>query len=204
MRLEFYVEELSTESALINLVPVILADHDDKFEFDIFTFQGKMDLLKKLPDRLKPYKHWVKTNLELRIIILVDRDDEDCRELKMKLELMAKNAELSTRTNNPVQFHVINRIAIEELEAWFFGDVPAIRRAYPKVSESLGQEAKFRNPDEIKGGTWEQLERVLQDYHPGGLEKIRAAQEISQYMDPDINRSKSFQAFRDALRELLK
>ena len=39
-------------------------------------------------------------------------------------------------------------------------------------------------------------------YHPGGLEKIRAAREISNHMDPDRNRSRSFQVFRDALRSI--
>ena len=39
-------------------------------------------------------------------------------------------------------------------------------------------------------------------YHPGGLEKIRAAREISNHMDPDRNRSRSFQVFRDALRNI--
>ena len=39
-------------------------------------------------------------------------------------------------------------------------------------------------------------------YHPGGLEKIRAAQEISEHMDPDRNRSHSFQLFRDVLRSI--
>lgn len=54
----------------------------------------------------------------------------------------------------------------------------------------------------IKGGTWERLEQVLSRYHAGGLQKLRAAEEIAQHMEPDRNRSKSFQVFRDALRDL--
>ena len=204
MRLDFYVEEPSAEAALVNLIPVVLTEHYEDFDFDIYTFQGKKDLLKKLPQRLAPYKHWVKTDPALRVIVLIDRDEEDCRELKQALESIAHAADLPTRTSNPTQFHVINRIAIEELEAWFFGDVSAINAAYPRVPESLGEKARFRDPDAIRGGTWEQLERVLQDYHPGGLEKIRAAEDISAHMQPDRNRSKSFQAFRDALRDIFR
>jgi len=57
---------------------------------------------------------------------------------------------------------VVNRIAIEELEAWYFGDVEAICDAYPGVPRTLAQRNGMREPDEIRGGTWEALERVVQ------------------------------------------
>jgi hypothetical protein len=95
---------------------------------------------------------------------------------------------------------------VEELEAWFFGDVEAIRQAYPKVSANLATQQQYRDPDAIKGGTWEALERVLQKagYHQGGLEKYKASSEISQYMNPESNRSKSFKVFYKALLEIIK
>lgn len=200
MFLEFYVEEPSAEAALIYLVPQILDRQD--FDFDIHPFQGKRDLLRKLPDRLKAYRHWI--NEDWRVIVLIDRDNDDCYQLKQKLEQIAADAKLSTRSRRGTEgkFQIINRIAIEELEAWFFGDVDAIKLAYPRVPSNLAQQALYRDPDAIRGGTWEQLEKVLHDYHPGGLEKLRAAEEISQYMNPNRNRSKSFQVFRDTLRDL--
>ena len=90
---------------------------------------------------------------------------------------------------------------VEELEAWFFGDVQAICQAYPKVSANLATKEKYRYPDAIKGGTWEALERVLQKagYHQGGLEKYKASSEISKYMNPKSNRSKSFKVFYKGL-----
>jgi hypothetical protein len=100
-------------------------------------------------------------------------------------------------------FAVVNRIAIEELEAWFFGDIEAIHAAYSRFSMHTGQQARYRDPDAIKGGTREALERLLKDDHPGGLEKVRAAWEISQLMKPERNRSKSFQVFRDTLLDML-
>jgi hypothetical protein len=33
----------------------------------------------------------------------------------------------------------LNRIAVEELEAWFFGDIEALRAVYPKLSATLGR-----------------------------------------------------------------
>lgn len=201
LHLYFYVEELSAEVALESLVPNILKGHD--FEKTFFRFQGKSDMLKRLPALLKQ-PTYIYSDDCWRSIVLIDGDDRDCRELKKQLETIAHQAKLTTRTASPHQFQVINRIVIEELEAWFFGDIEAIVAAYPRVDENLAAQAKYRNPDDIKGGTWEQLETVLAHDHPGGLEKIRAAQDIAKHMVPERNRSKSFQVFRDALLGLFQ
>ena len=101
-------------------------------------------------------------------------------------------------------FQVLNRLAIEELEAWFFGDIEALNAAYPRISLNLGNKAKYRDPDSIAGGTWEALERELKrvGYYSGGLSKISAAREISLHMVPERNRSHSFQVFRRGLLEI--
>lgn len=199
MRLDFFLEEQSAEAALRNLVNKILPNTDD---VHFHAFRGKPDLINKLPGRLKAYRTWIANDHKL--VILVDRDSDECHQLKKRLEHIATDAGLKTFTNSPDQFHVINRIVIEELEAWFFGDVEALHKAYPRVPITLGKKAPYRDPDAIAGGTSERLEKLLKDkgHHPGGLEKIRAARDISRHMDPDRNRSKSFQVFRDALRRI--
>ncbi|NEP00260.1 MAG: DUF4276 family protein [Symploca sp. SIO2E9] len=202
MHIEFLVEELSAEVALVNLVPKILPQ---EVTFKIHSFQGKKNLLKKLPKRLQGYKQWLP--LDWRIVILIDEDRQDCLELKSKLDKISSEAGLITKSAALInsQFQVLNRLAIEELEAWFFGDVEAIIAAYPKVPSNLAQHRKYRNPDGIKGGTGEALEKLLKQkgYHRGGLEKIKAAREISVNMDPQRNRSKSFQVFRDGLLSMV-
>ena len=164
MNLEVLVEERSAEQALRVLLPRIIAG----VEFDVRVVQGKPDLLRKLPDRLKGYARWIES-ADTRLVVLVDRDDEDCLSLKAQLEQMATAAGLSTISSASAskRVDVANRIAVEELEAWFFGDVPALCAAYPCVPNSLGNQAKYRDPDGIRGGTWEALERVLQEcgYH---------------------------------------
>ena len=200
MLLHFYVEEPSAESALIELVPRILQGQD--FDFDIFPFQGKQALLRNLPYRLSAYRH--RPGDDWRVVVLTDRDDDDCLALKAIIERLAHNACLTTRGTSPKKFQVINRLVIEELEAWFFGDIDALVAAYPRIDPNLAQQAPYRDPDAIKGGTWEQLERLLKFYHPGGLEKIRAAEEISKHMQPARNRSKSFQVFQNALLSLFQ
>lgn len=201
MHLEVLVEEPSAEAALDVLLPKILAPG---VTFRTLVHQDKQDLLAKLRGRLAGYSAWLPP--DYRIVVVVDEDREDCHELKRRLEADAKTAGLSTKTlPDPYgNFSVINRLAIEELEAWFFGDISAVRKAYPKVPASLDRRQAYRNPDAIRGGTWEALERVLQraGYYKNGLAKIEAARSIARHMDPKQNRSKSFQVFRDALRTL--
>ncbi len=202
MHIEFLVEELSAKEALQNLLPIILGQD---IAFDIHPYGGKRDLLTKLPARLRGYSNWLPS--DWKIVVLIDGDNEDCLHLKAKLETIAAQAGLSTKSSIPENkpFQILNRLAIEELEAWFFGDVKAIVSAYPRVPCNLAQQVKFRNPDAISGGTWEALERVLQKagHHQGGLEKLRAAREISKYMTPKENRSQSFQMFRNGLEQMI-
>lgn len=203
LNLEFIVEELSTKEALNLLLPKILTQ---EIAYKIHSFRGKSDLFKKLPSRLQGYKKWI--DHTYKIIVLVDEDRENCKQLKQQLEKMAIKVGLVTKSSRGKgeSFQVLNRIVIEELEAWFFGDVNAICQAYPRVYSNLGSQAKYRDPDAIKGGTWEALEKVLQSkgYHKGGLEKNNAAREISQYMNPKKNDSKSFQVFYQGLLEIIE
>jgi hypothetical protein len=94
-------------------------------------------------------------------------------------------------------------MAIEELEAWFFGDWEAMRQIYPRTPANLPSRQGFLDPDVITGGTWEALERVLQrhGYAPGGLRKIDTARAIGAVLDPHRNRSASFRAFHQAVIE---
>jgi len=200
--IELLVEEPSIEAALSELLPKILGV---RATWTIHPFQGKNDLLVKLPSRLKGYAAWL--TQDAFIIVLVDEDRENCRRLKQQLENAAIDSGLSTRDSrrNGDRIQVVNRIAVEELEARFFGDVPAMVRAYPGIPASLSEKEKYRDPDAIAGGTWEALERVLQKagYFKGGLAKIEAARSIAGKMNPQHNRSKSFRCFRDALLTLL-
>jgi len=196
-KLIVFVEELSMEVALELLLPGMLSG----IEFDIRRFQCKDDLLKNLPARLRGYSKWLPETSA--ILVLVDRDDNDCLQLKHQLEEMAAHAGLTTKTfaGHGNRFQIANRIAIEELEAWFFGDWQAVQAAYPRVPGNVPRKARFRDPDAIAGGTWEAIERVLKrsGYFKGGLRKLELARQVARNMDPAGNSSGSFQAFRDAL-----
>ncbi len=203
-QLEVLVEERSAEGAMRLLLPRLIGP---EVPIEVHSFQGKRDLLAKLPQRLRGYARWISSGVDARIVVLVDEDRQDCVQLKSQLERAAADAGLTTRSvagpGRP--FAVLNRLAVEELEAWFFGDCRAVRSAYPRVPATLENKARYRYPDAVTGGTWEQLERVLQGagYHRGGLAKVLAATEIASHMDPARNTSPSFRCFASGLRELV-
>lgn len=197
--LELLVEEPSMEAFLRGLLPRLLPQDRT---FDIHPFQGKNDLLGKLEARLRGYAAWLPA--DWRIVVVVDRDDEDCRVLKGQLETMARRAGLRSRSlAGRAPWQLVNRIAIEELEAWYFGDWAAVRAAFPRASANVPRRQGFRDPDAIAGGTWEAFERVLQahGYFNGGLLKIEAARAIAAQVDPARSSSHSFRAFSDAIAE---
>ena len=198
MHIEFFLEEPSTEETLKALLPKILSN---EVTFDFLVFEGKDDLLNNLSARLNGYR-WIPG--DWRIMILIDEDRRDCHELKEKLERTAHEAGFGTKTSTlpNTDFQIVNRLAIEELEAWFFGDIEALHAAYPRVSRNLQYQARYRDPDAIPGGTYEALERLLieRNYYTDKLPKTEVAQNIAQYMEPSRNRSKSFQVFVEGLK----
>jgi Domain of unknown function (DUF4276) len=197
--LEILVEEPSAEAFLAAWLPGVLGE---AVTFRIHAHQGKYDLLGKLEQRLRGYAKWLPEST--RIIVLVDRDDEDCQFTKGKMEQAATAAGITSRTvaQGPL-WRVVNRIAVEELEAWFFGAWDSVRRAYPKVAVNADKKAALRHSDEIVGGTWEAFERVMRQggYFAGGLRKVEAAQAIGSAFDSAECRSPSFRMFHEAILE---
>jgi len=197
--LELIVEEPSMEIFLRAVLPKMIPDATT---FAIHVYQGKHALLRKLGGRLRGYARWLPASA--RIVVLVDRDDDDCRSLKQTMERAAAQAGLVSRSSaGTSSWQVVNRIAIEELEAWFFGEWASVRSAYPRVPSRAASHAAYRNPDAIKGGTWEALERILNSagYFSLGLRKAEIASAVGRHMNPDANTSPSFACFRTAVRE---
>jgi hypothetical protein len=196
---DFLVEEPSMEIFLREVLPNLLGD----VSFDVFPFECKPDLLSCLRARLKGYKPWITQSH--KIVVLVDRDDDDCLVLKQTMERCSDDAGLPTRSNSrDGHFSVVHRIVVEELEAWYFGDWEAVRIAYPRVPATIPRKVQYRDPDRIKGGTWEAFERIVKSagYFKTGLRKRELARSIAPHMKPSQNTSKSFNIFRDTVLEM--
>lgn len=195
--LEVFVEEPSAREALRVLLPKIVPGHPVR----IVAFNGKHVLLSRLPDRFRVLSSRMRYE-NVKIVVLVDRDDDDCLLLKERLNKIAGDAALRAGWGDQGA-DVVNRIVVDELEAWYFGDIPALRMLYPRLSPSLGEQVRYRDPDGIKGGTWEALDRLLVKHGYGRLNKFTLASRIAAHMDVEANRSRSFQVFRDGIRRLV-
>ena len=173
MHFEILVEEPSAQVALDVLLPRLLGPNHT---WATHNFRDKQTLLRELPKRLRGYAHWIPPNW--RIVVLIDEDRQDCLMLKARLNRAAREAGLADR--------VLNRIAVEELEAWWFGDMEALRAVYPRLPATLGRRSRYRDPDAIPGGTWEALDRELRRAgYREGLVKTEAAKRIAAFLDPD-------------------
>lgn len=200
--LEILVEEPSAEAFLLNALPRLLPDG---VNFSIYTYNGKFDLLKKLPSRIKGYSKWLPANHG--IVVLVDNDRNNCSELKLRLEETFEHVDVYTKTRpGPQGYSGITRIAIEELEAWYFGNWPAVTRAYSSLPSNVPTRAAYRNSDSIAGGSWEAFERVCQQngLFKGGLRKVEAAQQIGSQIAAEESSSPSFDSFVNGLRSLVE
>ncbi len=201
MRLEVLVEEPSMEEALRHIMPRILRD---RARFKTINMRNKGRLLKELPKRLRAYRKRIQGGENLKIVVLVDRDSDDCHTLKQRLETIADEAGLATKTavRDQGDFQVVTRIAIEELEAWFMGDIGALIATFSSLNSARFPN-NFNNPD--NGGTWERLHRFLKrkGIYRNSYPKIDAARKIARHMEPERNRSRSFQAFRQGVEACL-
>jgi hypothetical protein len=195
LHLEFLLEGESDEIVLGALLPKILPA---EITYAFHVFRSKQNLLKKLPERLRGYRSWLPLNW--KIAILRDSDSEDCKKLKEHIKeiIVRENFSIFSNTKLTQEGIIIIRLAIQEMEAWFFGDAEALRQAYPRLPETLDKKKKYRHPDAIPT-PWQELERVLQKagYHPGG--KIEVARKIAPLLEPSRNRSRSFQLFWQTL-----
>ena len=158
-------------------------------------------LLDRLPRLLKGYGRSLK-DFSAAVVVVVDLDSKNCAEFKQELLDVLDTCEPKPTT--------LFRIAIEEIEAWLLGDSDAIRAAYPDAREQV---LNGYVQDSVCG-TWETLADAI---HPGGSHQLERAgyphvgrvkcewaTNIGRYLNPDDNLSRSFQVFRDGLRNLAR
>ena len=199
-RFEFLVEEPSMEAFLNAVLPRMLPADT---ACEIHAFQGKQALLRKLEKRLQGYARFMTE--DHRVMVIVDRDDDDCKALKSRLESAYIKAKLrSKRVAATPNWQIATRIAVEELEAWYFGNWLAVRGAYPRMPENTLRQRRYRNPDAIPD-TWENFERILKQagYCKQGLRKVEVATNIGARFDPGNCISRSFQVFQNAVDDAI-
>lgn len=175
-KIVFLLEEPSMKELLDNLLPRLLSSLE--IDTSIVSFmtvphEGKQDLEKSIPRKLRGWRE-----PGVRFIVIRDQDGADCVKLKEKLYQLCVDA---GREDSIV------RIACNELESWFLGDLVAVAAAYnkPEVAR-LQTKAKYRDPDNLTNAAQE-LKKLIPSY-----QKLKGARLIAPYIDYRRNHSNSF------------
>jgi len=126
------------------------------------------------------------------VLVLVDADDEDCRALKQRLVALAKR--------ECPQLRVVFRIAVEETEAFYFGDLRALQAAFPDAD--LERARGFEPDSTPPNGTAELFAEVVGDGTP---RKVDWAERMGDRLTtrPGESRSPSFQALHAGIAKLV-
>lgn len=163
------------------------------------TDPSKRILLDQLPRLLRGYGKSLDRGTNA-VIIVVDLDARDCLSFKKEMTEVLEACNPAPQT--------LFRIAIEETESWLLGDQQAVRTAYPGARSHILD----AYPQDGIVGTWEVLADAV---YSGGARRLKKlgypeigkakrewAQTIAPHMDIEGNQSKSFQVFRDGVRQL--
>lgn len=215
MHVEILVEDFSGKKALDVLAPKIMRGQDT---FQVHFYKGIGRIPRNMKDAADPSRRILLTNLpkllkgygrtfqgygpdyKAAVVLVCDLDDRNLENFLGEL-----NAILNSCHPKPEARFCL---AIEEGEAWFLGDIPAVESAYPHADgHVLGSYI-----NDTICGTWEKLADAVyqggakalsgKGWQAVGAEKARWAEDISPRMDIDINRSPSFAFFRDTIRTL--
>lgn len=178
-KIVFLLEEPSMKNALVHIMPKVVPS---KIDLEYLPHQGKSDLLRSIPIKLRGWKEPGVT-----FVVIHDQDSNDCHMLKRKLiELVNKNGRPDT----------LIRIACRELESWFLGDFDAIEEAYGISLYRVRNKAKYRNPDSIQNAK-EELKSIAPSYQP-----FSGSHAIAAKMVLENNRSYSFSVFIKGIKDL--
>ena len=185
INLVFMLEEESARYLLEELLPRILSDFQQSVTYRLIPHRGKGDLQKSIPIKLNA---WLAPNTFF--IILHDQDSHDCKQLKQQLKRLC---------DQDNKHEPLIRIVCQELEAWYFGDLDAVEKAFPSFkANKYKNKRKFKNPDTInKPG--DELKGIVR-----GFSKSIAARKIPKHMSIEQNTSTSFNHLISGLLNLVK
>lgn len=182
-RLVFFLEEYSMKVLLEEMIPRVFPG----IGYLCVPHEGKQDLEKSVPRKLRAWRE-----PGVRFVVVRDNDGSDCRALKARL------VDLCREAGRP---DTLVRLACQELEAWYLGDLEALAAAFndkEKQIVALGRKAPFRDADAVA-----QPSKVLEALVPA-FQKVKGARLLGQELVESRNTSKSFRVFVDGVRRLAR
>ena len=174
-----FVEEMSAKVMLESLFPRLLPQ---EIHIQCVAFEGKQDLEKQLPIKLKGWR-----TPDTSFVALRDQDSGDCHDIKRNLMNICTAANKS---------EVLIRIACRELESWYFGDLAAVEAGLEiNGLTALQTKAQYLNPDNINHPSAE-LKKITKNRY----QKVSGSRVIGKHLSLDNTRSRSFQNFINGVR----
>lgn len=176
----FFLEEPSAKAMLEGLVPRVIGSETT---VRYVVFEGKQDLEKRLPKRIRA---WL--NPQARFLVMRDQDSGDCKLIKQHL------VDICEQAGRP---DTIVRIACHELESFYLGDLQAVASALgPSQLGRKQNTAKYRDPDRLNNAAQE-LKRIAKNY-----QKLSGSRAIGPLLSLNENRSTSFMHLVRSIQEL--
>ena len=181
--LVFCLEERSAREMLQGILPKITTR---ELEIQYIVFEGKQDLEKRLPLRMRAWRR-----PDTRFIVLRDQDSGDCKKIKSRLLELCKKAGRED---------ALVRIACKELESWYLGDLKAVEKGLEINNLAKNQQKTlYRNPDAIANAA-EQIRKLT----AGRYQKIGGSRSIGSFMNLESNTSRSFQVFVLGIKKVIE
>ena len=181
--LVFFLEEYSARAMLEELLPRLLPDG---WLVRYIVFEGKQDLEKQLPRKLRA---WQLPDCEF--VVLRDKDSGDCVRIRQRL------VEKCDRAGKPA---TLVRIAIHELESWYLGDLAAVEAGLELTNLARKQaDRKFREPDRIAKPAHELRELTNNKY-----QKVGGSRVIGPHLSLTDNCSQSYMKFISGVRNIVQ
>lgn len=179
--LVFFLEEPSAAEMLKGVLPRVLPEG---ISVEYRPFEGKQDLEKRLPKLLRAWRR-----PDCRFVVIRDQDAGECKTVKGRLVDLCKEG------GRP---DVLVRIACQELESFYLGDLAAVEKGLALKGIAKRQNSqKYRNPDRLRKPSQE-LERLTK----GRYQKIAGSRRIGPCLSLKGNRSHSFGVLVSGIRSL--
>ena len=180
-RLVIFTEEESAKALLNQLLPRLLPRG---VTYHCIAFEGKQDLEKQLPIKLRGWRH-----PNTQFLIMRDQDLGDCKSIKKDLQCICRKA------GKP---NILIRIVCRELESWFLADLAAVEAALDLPGLAKQQDkAQYRKPDRLPVPSKE-LRKITRERY----QKVSGSRAIGNYLDLENTRSTSFRHFVLGVRRM--
>jgi len=181
--LVFFLEEPSAKAMLQGVLPNVLPQN---IMTTYVVFQGKQDLEKQLPRKLRGWRL-----PDSVFIVMRDQDSGDCVTIKRNLQ------QICSQAGHP---ETLVRIACRELESFYLGDLNAVEKGLGIRGLAKRQDSKtLRDPDGLPNAAQE-LQRITKRTY----QKLSGSRAIAPHMSVDANRSRSFNTLIHGILDLVE